>query len=87
MERLRAVSTFAPGAASPAKESDGDRVWRQRNTEVHPYREIMVILKEDIPFQLASRVYDGHVGDVVLFDAFEAHDRFHPPSVRSALSL
>lgn len=87
MERQRIVSTFAPGAAAPKKESDADRVWRQQNTELHPYREIMLILKDDIPFQLASRVYAGHVGDIVLFDAFETHDRFHPPSVGDTLTL
>ena len=87
MERQRIVSAFALGAASPAAENDGDRVWRQQNTELHPYREIMVILKNDIPFQLAGRVYEGRVGDIVLFDAFETHDRFHPPSVADTLTL
>ena len=87
MERQRIVSAFALGAASPAAENDGDRVWRQQNTELHPYREIMVILKNDIPFQLAGRVYEGRVGDIVLFDAFETHDRFHPPSVDDTLTL
>ena len=87
MERQRIVSSFAPGAASPAVANAEDSVWRQQNTELHPYREIMVILKDDIPFQLASRVYEGHVGDIVLFDAFETHDRFHPPSVGDTLTL
>ena len=87
MERQRIVSTFAPGTASPAAADAENSAWRQRNTEMHPYREIMVILKNDIPFQLVSRVYEGHVGDIVLFDAFETHDRFHPPSVVDALTL
>ena len=87
MERQRIVSTFAPGAASPAEASAEDSVWRRQNTELHPYREIMVILKDDIPFQLADRVYEGRVGDIVLFDAFETHDRFHPPSVGDTLTL
>ena len=87
MERQRIVSTFLTGAASPAAADAGDLAWRQQNTEMHPYREIMVILKNDLPFQLASRVYEGHVGDIVLFDAFEDHDRFHPPSVGDALTL
>ena len=87
MEHQRIVSTFAPGAASPAAANEEDSVWRKRNTELHPYREIMVILKDDIPFQLAGRVYEGRVGDIVLFDAFETHDRFHPPSVGDTLTL
>ena len=87
MERQRVLSTFAPAAAAPAEAGDGDRVWRERNTELHPYREIMVILKNDIPFQHDSRVYEGHVGDIVLFDAFETHDRFHPPSVADTITL
>ena len=87
MEHQRIVSSFSPGTASPAAASAEDSVWRQQNTELHPYREIMVILKNDIPFQLASRVYEGHVGDIVLFDAFENHDRFHPPSVTDTLTL
>lgn len=87
MERQRIVSTFALGTASPVEVSDGDRGWRERNTEQHPYREIMVILNEDIQFQLAGRVYEGRVGDIVLFDAFEAHDCFHPPSVSDTLTL
>ena len=87
MERQRIVSTFDLGAASPAAANAEDCVWRQQNTELHPYREIMVILKDDIPFQLASGVYAGHVGDIVLFDAFETHDRFHPPSVGNTLTL
>ena len=48
MEHQRIVSTFAPGSASPAAVSAEDCAWRQRNTEMHPYREIMVILKDDI---------------------------------------
>ena len=87
MEHQRIVSTFAPGSASPAAANAEDCAWRQQNTELHPYREIMVILKGDIPFQLASGVYEGHVGDIVLFDAFETHDRFHPPSVGDTLTL
>lgn len=87
MEHRRVVSTFAPDAASSAEVSAEDRAWRERNSELHPYREIMVILAGDIQFQLASRVYDGRVGDIVLFDAFEMHDRFHPPSARDAFSL
>ena len=87
MEHQRIVSTFAPGSASPAAVDAEDGAWRQQNTELHPYREIMVILRNDIPFQLASRVYEGHVGDIVLFDAFETHDRFHPPSVVDTLTL
>ena len=87
MEHRGIVSAFAPGAASPAAADAEDSAWRERNTELHPYREIMVILKNDIPFQLAGRVYAGHVGDVVLFDAFETHDRFHPPSVGDTLTL
>ena len=87
MEHQRVVSTFVPDPASTADVSGEDRAWRERNTEMHPYREIMVILKEDIPFQLATRVYEGRVGDIVLFDAFETHDRFHPPSVRDAFTL
>ncbi len=87
MERRRVIASFDLDAATRAVESDEDHAWREHNTERHPHREIMVILKGDIPFQLASRVYEGHVGDVVLFDAFEAHDRFHPPGVRSGLTL
>ena len=87
MERQRIISSFAPGSASVAAASPEDCAWRQQNTELHPYREIMVILKNDIPFQLASRVYEGHVGDIVLVDAFETHDRFHPPSVGDTLTL
>jgi len=87
MEQQRVFSTFAPCSASPAAESAEDHAWRKQNTGLHPYREIMVILNEDIPFQLASRVYDGRVGDTVLFDAFETHDRFHPPSARDAFTL
>ena len=87
MERRRIVSTFAPGTASPAVADAGDCAWRQQNTELHPYREIMVILKNDIPFQLAYGVYEGHVGDIVLVDAFETHDRFHPPSVTDTLTM
>ena len=86
-ERQRVIATFLPDAASPADVDAEDRAWRERNTELHPYREIMVILKEDIQFQLASRVYEGRVGDIVLFEAFETHDRFHPPSVRDAFTL
>ena len=87
MEHQRIVSTFAPRAASPAAANAEDCAWRQQNTELHPYREIMVILKDDIPFQLASGIYEGHVGDIVLVDAFESHDRFHPPSVGDTLTL
>lgn len=87
MERRRVIASFDLDAATRAVESDEDHAWRERNTERHPHREIMVILKGDIPFQLSSRIYEGHVGDIVLFDAFEAHDRFHPPGVRSGLSL
>ena len=87
LDRQRVVSSFAPDAADLAVESAEDHSWRERNTELHPYREIMVILKGDIPFQLASRVYEGHVGDIVLFDAFETHDRYHPPSVRDTFTL
>ena len=87
MEHQRIVSTFAPGSASLAAANAEDCAWRQQNTELHPYREIMVILKGDIPFLLTSRVYEGHVGDIVLVDAFETHDRFHPPSVGDTLTL
>ena len=87
MEHQKVVSTFVPDAAPPAVVSAEDRAWRQRNTELHPYREIMVILKGDVQFQLAGRVYEGHVGDIVLFDAFETHDRFHPPSARDTFTL
>ena len=38
MEHQRIVSTFAPGAASPAAANEEDSVWRKRNTELHPYR-------------------------------------------------
>ena len=44
MEHQRVISTFAPDAASPAEVSDEDRAWRKQNSELHPYREIMVIL-------------------------------------------
>jgi len=87
MERQRVVATFIPDAASPTVANAEDRAWRDQNSEQHPYREIMVILKGDIPFQLAARIYGGHVGDIVLFDAFESHDRFHPPSVVDTLTL
>ena len=86
-ERQRVVASFIPDAAPSADVDAEDRAWREHNTEAHPYREIMVILEEDIQFQLASRVYAGRVGDIVLFDAFETHDRFHPPSVRDAFTL
>ena len=86
-ERQRVVASFIPDAASTAVVSAEDAAWRERNTEQHPYREIMVILKNDLQFQLATRVYEGRVGDIVLFDAFESHDRFHPPSVRDAFTL
>ena len=87
MERRRVIASFDLDAATRVVESGEDHTWRERNTERHPHREIMVILKGDIPFQLASHIYEGHVGDVVLVDAFETHDRFHPPGVRSGLTL
>ncbi len=47
----------------------------------------MVILGGRFQFQLASRIYEGQVGDIVMIDAFEKHDCFHPPSVHSCLTL
>ena len=79
--------SFDPAGCQPAEESAEDRAWRERNTELHPFREIMVILGGRFQFQLASRIYDGQAGDIVMIDAFEKHDCFHPPSVRSCLTL
>ena len=61
--------------------ADPDREWRSRNSETHPFREVLVILKGELNFQLASHVYAGRAGDVVMIDAFERHDNLYPPSV------
>ena len=61
--------------------ADPDREWRQRNSETHPFREVLVVLKGELNFQLASRVYAGRAGDAVMIDAFERHDNLYPPSV------
>lgn len=61
--------------------ADPDREWRSKNTEAHPFREVLVVLKGELNFQLASRVYAGRAGDVVMIDAFERHDNLYPPSV------
>ena len=60
---------------------DPDREWRSRNSETHPFRDVLVILKGELNFQLASHVYAGRAGDAVLIDAFERHDNLYPPSV------
>gem|GEM_PF-7060773 len=87
MERRRVFFSFAPAGCAPVTDSDEDRAWRERNTELHPFREIMVILGGEFQFQLASHLYAGRVGDIVLFDAFEKHDRFHPPSVHECITM
>ena len=87
LERRRVFGTFDPDGIVSVPVSDEDRVWREHNTEMHPYREILVILKGEFQFRLASYVCEGRAGDVVLIDAFEEHDRFHPPSVRNCLTL
>ena len=87
LERRRVFFSFDTGGVPPATVSAEDRVWREHNTELHPFREILVILDGDMQFQLAGQVYAGRSGDMALIDSFEAHDRFHPPSVRDALTL
>lgn len=61
--------------------ADPDREWRSRNSETHPFREVLVVLKGELNFQLASQVYAGRAGDAVMIDAFERHDNLYPPSV------
>lgn len=87
MEHRRVFFSFDTGDAAPVKDDEADRAWRERNTELHPFREIMVILGGEFQFQLASRIYEGRAGDIVMFDAFEKHDRLYPPGTGKCLTL
>ena len=82
----RVLCSRNTAGAAPLKY-DPDQSWREKNSEMHPFREIMVLLSGKNFFQLMSYVYPGEVGDIVLVDSFERHDRYSPPGSADCLAL
>ena len=73
-KRWKLVCSQLPAEVSQISTRQHDK-WLEKNSDVHPHREILLALKGNSLNSLNGTSYLCSPGALFLFDAFESHDR------------
>jgi AraC-like DNA-binding protein len=82
-EHWRLVASGLPEEV-PAVRHRAHDAWALRHVDVHPNREMLVVLSGAGYQSLCGRTYPARPGTAFFFDAMEPHDRHYSPTQPSA---
>ena len=82
-ERWRFVASGFPEEVPAVRHRTHD-AWARRHTDVHPNREVLVVLRGAGYQSLSGKSYPARPGTVFFFDAMEPHDLQYSPTHAAA---
>lgn len=63
----------------PVEPDNKYREWINKNSDMHQYREVMLVLSGTSLFTLGGVTYQSRPGTIFLIDSNEKHDFYYPP--------
>lgn len=67
--------------------STGHSRWMKTNTESHPAREVLFVLKGAGCYGFLNTIYPVTPGSVFFINSYESHDNYYPPNTPDILHL